>query len=56
MKQILWTLGRWLVIRNYVCGDDDNAYLHDLKLQIQELKRENAALKLKIIVNKFKPS
>jgi hypothetical protein len=56
MNQLLFRIGRWLVLRAYVPGEKDATLIHDLQRQVQELRRENQALKLQAIVNKVKHS
>ncbi len=58
MKAIALRLGRWLVLRNYTKApkesDKQAALIHDLALQVQELRRELDRAKLEAIIAKVK--
>ena len=51
---MLWKLGRWLILRNYVkCHTEDErqaTVIHDLRLQVQELHNKNSRLRLERII------
>lgn len=62
MRALIWRIGRWLVLRAYVKppargdteADRQAVLIHDLKLQIQELRKQNASLKVALVVERGK--
>lgn len=64
MRALIWRVGRWLVLRAYVKppargdseADRQAVLIHDLKLQILELRNQNASLRTALIVERVKQS
>jgi len=54
IKQLLYKIGRCLIRVNYVPSDGDLLVIHDLRLQIQELRQELARVKQSKILERFR--
>lgn len=55
MRSLLYRIGRYLVLLNYVKTDDENRTLyHDLRSQVQSQRREIDRLRMEIVSRDMK--